>query len=297
MLLIFVIQSYTISCMRKSKKINKLNIISKRRLIACLILCFLLFIYLVFRLAWIQFVGVIQGHDLKEAAYRQHVTSRTITAKRGTIYDASDKALALSADIDSVTVNMSNLKTSDGSSVPAKDVAETFSNIFKLDYKKTLKKLKSNPSNLQLVDVANKSQINNLKEWMKDNKISTGITTQNYTKRFYPYDNLASNLLGFTGKDHQGLFGLENSFEDILAGENGKVVITTDSVNGEIPNSEQMNMAAKDGDDITLTIDVRIQSVAEKHLKQAVSYNKAEGRKCYYYEPSNRRYSSNGNVS
>lgn len=74
---------------------------------------------------------------------------------------------------------------------------------------------------------------------MKENQIYAGINIDSAVKRYYPYNNLASHVIGFTGTDHNGLFGLESSLEDILGGTAGQVVSLTDSVQAEIPNQQK----------------------------------------------------------
>ena len=104
---------------------------------------------------------------------------------------------------------------------------------------------------------------------MSENKIYAGIKIESKTQRNYPYNNIASNLIGFTGTDNTGLWGLENSLNSTLAGTNGKLVTLVDSVKGEIPNQERTYIEAKNGNNIYLTIDIKIQSITEKYLAQA----------------------------
>ena len=121
---------------------------------------------------------------------------------------------------------------------------------------------------------------------METNDISSGINIDSSIKRYYPYNNLASHVLGFTGTDNTGLFGLENSLNSILSGTVGKSVTITDSINAEIPNQYQSYIAAKDGSNVYLTIDVNIQSIAEKYLSQAVIDNIADYGTIIVMEPS-----------
>ncbi len=117
-----------------------------------------------------------------------------------------------------------------------------------------------------------------LKTWMKDNKISVGINIDEDTKRYYPYNNLASSVIGFCGADNQGLSGIEAKWDNILKGTPGKIVSYKASDQNEIPNTEETYISAENGSDITLTIDLNIQSTVEKYLKQAVEkYDCANG--------------------
>ena len=111
---------------------------------------------------------------------------------------------------------------------------------------------------------------------MDEEEISAGINIEEDTKRYYPYENLASSLIGFCGNDNQGLYGLELYWDDILTGTPGKVVTSQDATQGLIPDENQTYIPAENGYDITLTIDANIQTIVEKYLKQACIENKCD---------------------
>ena len=108
---------------------------------------------------------------------------------------------------------------------------------------------------------------------MKENDISIGINIDEDTKRYYPYDTVASNVLGFCGSDNQGLSGIESKWDSVLTGTPGKIVSSKGSDQKEIPNAEETYISAENGSNLTLTIDLNIQSIVEKYLKQAVDDN------------------------
>ena len=108
---------------------------------------------------------------------------------------------------------------------------------------------------------------------MEDNKISVGINIDEDTKRYYPYNTVASNVIGFCGSDNQGLSGVESKWDSILTGTPGKIVSSKGSNQEEIPNAEETYISAENGSDLTLTIDLNIQTIIEKYLKQAVEDN------------------------
>ena len=112
-----------------------------------------------------------------------------------------------------------------------------------------------------------------LVEWMNENKISTGINIDEDTKRYYPYSTVASQVIGFCGSDNQGLSGIESKWESVLTGTPGKIVSSKASNQQEIPNAEETYISAENGSDLTLTIDLNIQTIVEKYLKQAVDDN------------------------
>ena len=112
---------------------------------------------------------------------------------------------------------------------------------------------------------------------MKENKISDGINIDEDSKRYYPYDSLASSIIGFCGTDNQGIVGIESKWDDVLTGTPGKIVSSQGSNQQEIPNSEEKYIAPENGSDLTLTIDINVQNIVEKYLKQAVEENNCEG--------------------
>ena len=93
------------------------------------------------------------------------------------------------------------------------------------------------------------------------------------TKRYYPFNNLASNLIGFCGSDNQGLDGIELEYDDVLKGTNGKLTTAISASQKAIPDSNKEYIAPENGSNLYLTIDSTIQSIAEKYLKQAVEEN------------------------
>lgn len=281
--------------MGRKRKIIKIDGLGQKKLRICMSVGFVLLILLIIRIAFLQFV---QGASLKEEAVKKQLASKTITPSRGTIYDSTGtKALAISAKVDTVTINPSQVKYSNGDEVNKEILAHAFSDIFELDYTETLEKLNTKTSSFVIASKVENDKITSLRDWIKDNKVTSGITITEDIKRSYPYENLASNLIGFTGMENTGLAGLEATLNDILAGTPGKILASTDSVNGEIPNGEQSYVAAQNGNDVSLTIDVNVQSIAEKYLEQAVTDNKADGRKCDYYESIKWRCTCNGYIS
>ncbi len=251
---------------------NLLSVKKFRIVLASLLIIFLL---LIIRLIWLQFV---QGSDLKEQAYNQQTTDQIISTSRGTIYDSTGKTLAISTPTDTVTINPKKIVGSNDEETKAKKekVAKAFSEIFELDYNETLEKVNSTSNVQTIAKKVDKDKIDKLKQWMETEKISTGINIDEDTKRVYPYNNLASNLIGFCGTDNTGIQGIEDSWNSVLQGTPGKITTSTDAIQEEIPDSNQTYIPAENGSDIVLTIDYYIQTVLEKYLKQAVEENNAD---------------------
>lgn len=228
---------------------------------------------LVFRIFWLQF---IDGDKLKEKQYKQTTANLVISPKRGTIFDSTGKALAVSSDVDTISVNPALIAVKNDAEATNKlkeKVARALSDIFDLNYDDVLVKVTSTKSVETIVSKVDNDQVSELKEWMEDNDIYSGINIDEDTKRTYPYNNLASNLIGFCGSDNNGLAGIEYYWDSTLAGTSGKVTTTIDALQDSIPDDDEIYIAAQNGCDISLSIDVNIQSIVEKYLKQAVSEN------------------------
>ena len=104
---------------------------------------------------------------------------------------------------------------------------------------------------------------------MNENNITEGINIDEDTKRYYPNNNLASQIIGFCGSDNQGLDGIEAKYDETLSGTKGSIKRHTDAKGGEIGTEGENYIPAIDGNDLILTIDMNIQSIIEKHLKEA----------------------------
>ena len=200
--------------MGRKRKIVKIDNIGLKRLRISMGVGFLILILLILRIGFLQFV---QGAELKEEAVRRQLSSKTITPNRGTIYDSTGKALAISAGVDTVSVNPSGVKYSNGDEVNKEILAHTFSDIFELDYTETLEKLNTKTSSFVIASKVENDKITKLQNWMKENKVKSGISIEEDIKRYYPYNNLASNLIGFTGAENTGRMGLEYTLDDILS--------------------------------------------------------------------------------
>ena len=164
------------------------NIGRKRRMKNLLYVSSIICILLLGRIGWIQFV---QGEELEAKAYQQQTLDRNINPKRGTIWDSTGKtALAVSSNVETVSVNPMNIKEED-----KEKLATAFSNIFGLDYESTLKKLKKKSSIETIVKKQEKEKTDELRKWLQDNNITTGVNIDEDTKRYYPYNTLASQVI------------------------------------------------------------------------------------------------------
>ena len=249
---------------RENTKIDeKVSDISRRkRMKVWIFVVCLIGVLFMGRIGWIQFV---MGDELRQMAYTQQTLDRSVNPKRGTIYDAMGKnILAISSTVNTITVNPTNISKND-----KEKVSKALSDIFDLDYEKVLKKVKKRSSIETIVKKVDKDKADELRIWMSENNITNGINIDEDTKRYYPNNNLASQIIGFCGSDNQGLDGIEAVYEKTLKGEKGKIVKVTDAKGGEMSHEGENYIEAIDGNDIVLTIDATIQGIAEKYLKEA----------------------------
>lgn len=238
------------------------NITRKKKIKWELIIAIILLIVLASRIAFIQFV---QGGELQSMAYVQQTLDRNINPKRGTIYDATGEIiLAVSSTVETITVNPVNIAKED-----KEKVARALTNIFDLNYETVLKKVTKRSSIETIIKKVDKEKADELRIWMKENNIDKGINIDEDTKRYYPYNNLASQVIGFCGSDNQGLDGIEAMYDEKLKGSKGRIVKVTDATGGEIKSESEEYISAIDGNDLILTIDATIQGIAEKYLKEA----------------------------
>ena len=256
------------------KKTKEITIDNKTKHLRWFAIVFVFFILaIIFRLFWIQFVD---ASTLKERAYKQITANRVLSPKRGTIYDSTGKALAVSAEVDTISVNPSLLvvkNDQEKTNALKEHIAKALSEIFELDYNEVLIKVTSTNSVETIAKKVDTEKVAKLKKWMTDNKVTSGINIDEDTKRSYPYNNLASNLIGFCGNDNNGLAGLEYYWDSTLTGTPGKVTTAIDAAQDAIPDEEEQYIAPENGSNITLSIDVNIQTIVEKYLKQAVDEN------------------------
>ena len=232
----------------------------KRKIRNLIIIAIIGFSAMIIRIAYIQF---IEGNKLIEEANSQQTSDRNINPKRGTIYDATGKnVLAASSTVQTITVNPTNIKEKE-------KVAKELSDLFSLDYNTVLNRLCRKTSIESIAKKVDNDKANELRKWMSENNITQGINIDEDTKRFYPYNDLASQLIGVCGGDNQGLNGIEKTYEEYLKGKKGNISKVVDASGKKINGTSEEYTKPTDGDDIVLSMDLNIQGIAEKYLKQA----------------------------
>lgn len=242
-----------------------LSLSNKKKLRNILFFVLLIILLLSIRIGYIQF---IDGPELSRMASSQQAQSRKITAKRGTIYDSTGKyALAVSSSVETVNVNPTLIPNDQ-----KEKVASALSRIFELDYETVLKKVSKRSSIETIAKRISQEKSNELRTWIDENNITTGINIDEDSKRYYPYNTLAAQVIGFCGSDNQGLDGVEAKYNDELKGTNGKIQRQTNAAGHSLGGEEYIS--AIDGNNLYLTIDMTIQSIVEKYLKEACIDNK-----------------------
>jgi len=245
---------------------------SQKRIFFMLLGTLTILIILCVRIAWIQFVD---GADLQKKAAEQQTRDRLITSKRGSIMDRNGKMLAVSASAESVSVSPATLRShmEDSEDLDYDDVAEGLAECLDLEEEAVYKKLTANTSYEILKRKVEKDEADKVREFLSDNDI-IGINLDEDSKRYYPYGDFASQVIGFTGTDNQGLSGIEATCDDVLKGVSGRVISATSASGTDMPFEYERYVDPEDGVNVMLTLDESIQHFTEKYLEIAVEDNK-----------------------
>ncbi len=225
---------------------------------------------LIVRLYYIQ---MIDYERYQSGAFEQYTKETPINAKRGTIYDRNMKALAVSATVETVCLTPYEIKKED------EDKIATFlSELFDLDKNELLEKMSDKKSGYKVVkkkverDLADK-----VREFIKEEQIE-GVHLEEDSKRYYPYSNLASHVIGFTNADNTGIYGVEAYYDEYLKGTSGKIITAKNAKGRKLPFQYESYIGAENGTNVVLTIDWQVQSFLEKSLETALKDTNAKNR-------------------
>jgi len=225
----------------------------------CLVVTVLLF----GRLIYIQ---VIKSKHYQEKAYEQQTRERVVTAKRGTIYDATGtKIFAQSISTSKITIIPNSVNKKE-------EVGIKLAEILEISVDDVMVKLNKNSAQETIYSKLDSEKSQKILKYISENDID-GIKIDEDTKRIYPYSTLLAHTLGFVGTDNQGLAGVESVYENELKGVPGKIVGSTDGKGNETPFTNEQYVDPIDGKDLILTIDATIQSITEKYLERALKEN------------------------
>lgn len=260
---------------------SKPGLVSKNRLIFIMIAFTFLILLLVSRVLWIQ---IVNGDKYKKAAYRQQSSDRILSPSRGIIFDRNGKELAISASVDTIFVNPKEIE---GNDQTTGEIAEKLAQILSLKKKDVQNKLESKGTYQVIVRKIEKEIGDKVRKYVYENKLS-GIYVDKDTKRFYPFKNLAAQVLGFTGVDNQGLAGIEFQMDQYLKGTPGRILGEVDVDGNELPSVNKNTIDPQDGTNVVLTLDETIQYFAESELQQAIrDYKVLNGGTAIVMDPRN----------
>lgn len=224
-------------------------------------------------IARLGYLTIVQGSSLQEDAVGQQLKDTTLPAKRGTIYDANGKVLAESASVWQVVMAPIYFKTDE----QRKAAAEGLSEILGLDYDNVYEKTTQESYYVVVkrkIEVEERDKILKLIEKLsKDYECGNVIQLLDDYKRYYPQNELASCVIGFTGSDEQGLEGVEYQYDEYLSGTPGRIITAKNARGTDMPFQYEQNVEAEDGNNIYLTIDETVQSICEKYMKQGIADN------------------------
>lgn len=212
---------------------------------------------------------VVKGEELSAGAMEQSLRSTNLPAMRGTIYDATGtKVLAQSASVWTVVLEPHYLADDDNL---RRTVANGLSEILEMDAAELYEDTGDAGSYYTVIKRKVETDVRDrINDFKKENGIDNGIRLIADYKRYYPYGTVASNVLGFTGSDNQGLGGLESYYEEELSGSAGRLIAAKNAFGTDMPFEYEQIVEAEDGYDLILTIDETVQSVLEKYLAEGI---------------------------
>lgn len=240
------------------------KVLKSRTLVLAAVLGIAAFAALLCRLYYLQ---IVRHEELQEKAVAQQTRSSTITASRGTIYDANGEILAISASAETIFISPHEITENECD----KDlIADKLSEILNVDRDSIRQKEEKVESYYQVVKQrAEQEDADQVREFINENKIK-GIYLVPDSKRYYPFGSLASQVIGFVSNDNVGLYGIEALYEEELEGTAGLVVTEKNARGEDVLYKYEQYYDAQDGDSLVLTIDTTIQHYLEQGLEDAV---------------------------
>ena len=221
------------------------------------------------------YVQLVWERELLARAVDQWTRELPVAPERGNIFDANGELLAGNTAAYTLYARANAVKD-------AEKTARALSSLLPLSYESLLAKLSDRSS----------SEIVLLRRVEKETVAAVegtnlqGIYYARDNRRVYPYGALSSQVLGFSSSDGAGLTGIEKQYDGYLAGTKGEILYETDLVGAEIEGTGASYIPAEDGLDVTLTLDVRIQSLAEEVMARALEEHGAKAARCVVLDPS-----------
>ena len=221
----------------------------------------------------LTYLTTVQSSELQESAVDLQLADTTVSAKRGTIYDANGNVLAESASVWQVVMSPVNFKNDKQRQAAAKGLSE----IFDLEYNDVLDDTKQQSHYVVVkrrIESDEREKVLELIDTLKKDYSCSGVIQllDDY-KRYSPKNSLASSVIGFTGSDDQGLEGIEYEYDSYLSGTPGRIITAQNARGTDMPFRYEQNVESEDGNNVYLTIDETIQSICEKYMQKGVEDN------------------------
>jgi len=212
---------------------------------------------------------ILQHHELEQRAIAQQMREITVSANRGTIFDANGAILAQSASVENVFIDPNTIYRleQDGALI-----ARNLAAILDVDEQMILARMQDRDSQFQTIrSRIDRDLADEVRAFIAEHEIR-GVHLEPAVLRYFPHGRTASHVLGFVGADGTGMgYGVEGSFDRYLTGVNGRIVRLTNARGGAMLRASYENYyLAQPGHDLHLTIDVNIQRIMERHMNQAV---------------------------
>ena len=258
---------------RKNENVRRANrIIQTRSFVLMILMGVVMFVLLFFRLFDLQ---ITRHEELQGKAVNQQTRRTVVTANRGTIYDAGGNILAISSSAETIILSPLEIDnavndTEDPVSWTKESLAAGLAEILGKDASAIRKRMDNVKSQYEVIQLrADEDTAAKVRSYVDENKIA-GVHLVADTKRYYPYGSLAAQVIGFVGDENTGLYGLEAYYEKELEGQSGLVISSKDQAENDMPYTYEQYFAAKNGSDLTLTLDTTIQYYLEKGIESMV---------------------------
>ncbi len=251
---------------------EKLNLTQKRKLVYVSFTVVMLTFLLLIRVFYIQ---AFKSDELQELAYEQQTRDRLIKAVRGDIVDVNGEILATSETAYSISVINAQIKDMDL-------VCKSLSEILELEYDYVEKKASEKVALVRIKTKVSKELADEIRKLNID-----GVVIDEDIKRVYPNDNLAAQVIGFVGKDNQGIIGLEAKYDEYLKGEIGKILTETDGRGNKMPNGSEYRVEPEKGNTLVTSINKKLQEYCEQTLEVTLEKTKAKRAAIVLMNPNN----------
>lgn len=245
---------------------------NRQKIVIVFFACLFIFLLLLGRLTWLM---VADSVYYTEKARELHERERSIKAARGRILDAGGKVIADNKTVCTISVIHSQITD------PEK-VIEVLSRELELPADSVRRRVEKYSSIERIKSNVDKEMGDRIREYDLD-----GVKVDEDYKRYYPYEKLASKVLGFTGGDNQGIIGLEVKYEDYLKGTDGTILTVTDAGGVEIEEAGENRVEPVDGNDLYISLDMNIQSYADQLARQVMETKEADRVSILVMNPKN----------